>query len=71
MINITNLSVNFAENVTKVTLEVYETKGSVERLRDKLVVNLTGRYQNINDDLYSLVNEELVKNGFNYNQTVG
>jgi len=71
MINITNLSVNFADNVTKVTLEIYETKGSVERLRDKLVVNLVGRYQSINDELYSIINEELVKNGFNYNQTVG
>lgn len=60
MIIITNTSVNHYEDVTAVTVEVYETIGSVEKLKNKFIVNLPGQHT---EDLQSLVYHELNNNG--------
>jgi hypothetical protein len=65
-INITGLSVNYYEDVTKVTVEVYEMIGTIERLKDKLIITLPGKYQNIDDHLVEMVEKELTKNNLNY-----
>lgn len=65
-INITGLSVNYYEDVTKVTVEIYEMIGTIERLRDKLIIPLAGKYQNIDDHLIEMVEKELTKNNINY-----
>jgi len=65
-LNITNLSVNYYEDVTKVTVEIYEMIGTIERLKDKLILTLPGRIQGIDDDLVQKIDEELEKNNYNY-----
>jgi hypothetical protein len=65
-INITGLSVNYYEDVTKVTVEVYEMIGTIERLKDKLIITLPGKYQNIDEHLVEMVEKELTKNNLNY-----
>lgn len=65
-LNITNLAVNYYEDVTKVTVEVHEMLGTIERLKDKLILTLPGRIQNIDDELMQKVDEELEKNNYNY-----
>lgn len=71
MINIVSISTNSISNTTKIVLEVFETKGTVERQIDKLIVTLTGRYDNINEELRNLIDAELKKNGFTYNPISG
>ena len=46
-INVTGIVVNNFENITKVTVEVLEMLGTIQRLKDKLIVTLPGRYNNI------------------------
>lgn len=70
MINVTGLSVNFYENVTKVTVEVYDMIGSLERLKDKLIITLPGQYQNIDEELISKIEEQLNTNGYAHNPTL-
>lgn len=70
MINVTGLSVNFYENVTKVTVEVYDMIGSLERLKDKLIITLPGQYQNIDEDLITKIEEQLNTNGYTHNPTL-
>lgn len=65
-INITGLSVNYYEDVTKVTVEIYEMIGTIERLRDKLIIPLAGKYQSIDEHLIEMVEKELTKNNINY-----
>jgi hypothetical protein len=60
MIIITNTSVNHFEDVTTITAEVYETIGSIEKLKNKFIVNLPGQHTG---DLESLVYQELNNNG--------
>ena len=62
---IISISNNVLENYTKITMEVYETIGTIEKLKDKLILTLKGRY-NSNEDLFNAMEEELNKNGFNY-----
>lgn len=69
-LNITNVSINFFEDITKVTVEVYEMRGSIERLKDKLLITLQGKYQQIDDVLLDMVEKEMTKNGFEYVPTV-
>lgn len=71
MINIISISTNSISNTTKIGIEVYETRGTVEKMVDKLTVTLPGKYGSINDELRTLVDQELTKNGFIYNPTVG
>lgn len=65
-LNVTNLSVNYYEDVTKVTVEIFEMVGTIERLKDKLILTLPGRIQSIDDELIQKIDEELEKNNYNY-----
>lgn len=65
-LNITNLSVNYYDDVTKVTVEIYDMQGTIEKFRDKLILTLPGRIQSIDDELMQKVDEELTKNNYNY-----
>jgi len=69
-INVTGIVVNNFENITKVTVEVLEMMGTIQRLKDKLIITLPGRYNNIDEDLMEKIDEELTKNGYNHNPTV-
>jgi len=69
-IQVTNIAVNYLEDFTKVTLEIYGMKGTVEVLKDKLILTLPGKYNSINDVLMDAVEKELVKNGIDYTPTV-
>jgi hypothetical protein len=69
-INVTGIVVNNFENITKVTVEVLEMMGTIQRLKDKLIITLPGRYNNIDEDLMEKIDEELNKNGYNHNPTV-
>lgn len=62
---IISISNNLLENYTKVTLEIYETCGTIEKLKDKLILTLKGKYDN-NEDLHDAMEKELTNNGFNY-----
>lgn len=65
-INVTNISVNYLENFTKVTLEIYTMQGTVEKLKDKLILTLPEKYNSIDETLMNAIESELSKNGFNY-----
>ena len=69
-INVTGLVVNNFENLTKVTVEVLEMMGSIQRLKDKLIITLPGRYNNIDEELMEKIDEELNRNGYVHNPTV-
>jgi hypothetical protein len=60
------LSVDNFTNVTKVTVEVKETIGTIERLKDTLSLTLSGRYPSIDDNLMEKIYEELDKNKYSY-----
>lgn len=65
-INVTNISVNYLENFTKVTLEIYTMQGTVEKLKDKLILTLPEKYNSIDEVLMNAIELELSKNGFDY-----
>lgn len=65
-LSVTNLAVNYYEDVTKVTVEIYEMMGTIEKFRDKLILTLPGRIQSIDDELLQKIDEELEKNNYNY-----
>jgi hypothetical protein len=69
-LNITNLTVNYFEDISTVTVELYENKGTLEILKDKIVLNLKGKHLTINDELKELVYQELEKNGIEIFKTV-
>jgi molybdopterin biosynthesis enzyme MoaB len=69
-IHVTNVSVNYLEDSTKVTLEIYTMQGTVEKLKDKLILTLPGQYNSIDDTLMGAVEEELTRNGINYTPLV-
>ena len=69
-IQVTNVSVNYLEDSTKITLEIYTMQGTVEKLKDKLILTLPGQYNSIDDTLMSAVEEELTRNGINYTPLV-
>lgn len=69
-INVTGIVVNNFENITKVTVEVLEMMGTIQRLKDKLIVTLPGRYNNIDEELMEKIDEELIRNGYVHNPTV-
>jgi hypothetical protein len=69
-INVTGIVVNNFENLTKVTIDVLEMMGTMQRLKDKLILTLPGRYNNIDEELMQKIDEELTKNGYNHNPTV-
>jgi hypothetical protein len=65
-LNVTFLSVDNYTNVTKVTIEVREMVGTMERLKDTLTLTLAGRYPMVNDLLMEKISEELTKNNYSY-----
>lgn len=65
-LNVSFLSVDNYTNVTKVTIEVKEMMGTMERLKDTLSLTLSGRYPNIDDNLMEKIYEELDKNKYPY-----
>ena len=69
-LNITNLTVNYFEDISTVTVELYENKGTLEVLKDKIVLNLKGKHLTINEELKELVYQELQKNGIEIFKTV-
>jgi hypothetical protein len=71
MINIVSISTNSISNTSKIVLEVFETKGSIEKQIDRLVITLPGRYDSVTEELRTLIDAELVKNGFTYNPISG
>lgn len=64
-LDIISVSTTVLENYTKVTLEIYETTGTIEKMKDKMILTLSGKYSN-NEDLYNAIEKELHKNGINY-----
>jgi hypothetical protein len=65
-LNVTFLSVDNYSNVTKVTVEVREMMGNIERLKDTLSLTLSGRYPSVDDLLMEKILEELKKNNYSY-----
>ena len=65
-LNVTFLSVDNYSNVTKVTVEVREMMGTIERLKDTLSLTLSGRYPSVDDLLMEKILEELKKNNYSY-----
>lgn len=65
-LNVTFLSVDNYTNVTKVTVEIREMVGTIERLKDTLTLTLSGRYPMVNDLLMEKITEELKKNNYSY-----
>lgn len=65
-LNVTFLSVDNYSNVTKVTVEVREMIGTLERLKDTLSLTLAGRYPSVDDLLMEKILEELKKNNYSY-----
>jgi hypothetical protein len=45
-------------------------RGSIERLTDKLLITLQGKYQQVDDVLLDIIGKEMIKNGFEYAPTV-
>lgn len=63
MINITQLTADHVADTTTITAEIYETVGSLQKVKDKVRVILSGIHTTINDDLMTLVNNEIKNNG--------
>ena len=71
MINIVSISTNSISNTTKIVLEIFETKGTIERQIDKVVITIPGKYDSVTEELRNIIDQELQKNGLNYNPTFG
>lgn len=65
---ITNLSTSFADQNTRVTVQIFETIGSVERLENTFVVTVPGKHSIITEELREIIYQELSNSGFAYNQ---
>jgi hypothetical protein len=63
MINITQLTADHVADTTTITAEIYETVGSLQKVKDKVRVILSGIHTTINDDLMTLVDNEIKNNG--------
>jgi hypothetical protein len=61
-INIISISSDYNDNSTKVVLETYEMVGTIEKLKEKLILTLTGKFDNP-EDLNDAIDNELNKNG--------
>ena len=62
MINITQLTADHVADTTTITAEIYETVGSLQKVKDKVRVILSGIHTTINDDLMTLVDNEIRNN---------
>ena len=63
MINITQLTADHVADTTTITAEIYETVGSLQKVKDKVRVILSGIHTTINDDLMTLVDNDIKNNG--------
>jgi hypothetical protein len=63
MINITQLTADHVADTTTITAEIYENVGSIQKVKDKVKVVLQGIHTTINDDLITLVDNEIKNNG--------
>ena len=63
MIIITQLTADHVADTTTITAEIYETVGSLQKVKDKVRVILSGIHTTINDDLMTLVDNEIKNNG--------
>ena len=63
MINITQLTADHVADTTTITAEIYETVGSLQKVKDKVKVILSGIHTTINDNLMTLVDNEIKNNG--------
>ena len=63
MINITQLTADHVADTTTITAEIYETVGSLQKVKDKVKVILSGIHTTINNDLMTLVDNEIKNNG--------
>jgi hypothetical protein len=63
MINITQLTADHVADTTTITAEIYETVGSLQKVKDKVRVSLSGIHTTINDELMTLVDNEIKNNG--------
>jgi hypothetical protein len=61
-INIVSVSSDYNDNSTKVVLETYEMFGTIERFKEKLILTLSGKFDNP-EDLNDAIDNELNKNG--------
>lgn len=64
MINIVNIQNDYSRNLTKVTLELLENLGTIERVKEKLIVTLPKMVSDM-QEIETLVDEELTKNNLN------
>lgn len=65
ILRITNLNIGYLDDHTKVTVELYEQIGTIEKLKEKLIVSLPGKHEATGEHLNNIIEEELRKNGFN------
>ena len=63
MINITQLTADHVADTTTITAEIYETVGSLQKVKDKVRIILSGIHTTINDNLMTLVDNEIKNNG--------
>lgn len=64
MINIINIQNDYSRNLTKVTLELLENLGTIERVKEKLIITLPKMVSDM-QEIETLVDEELTKNNLN------
>jgi hypothetical protein len=63
MINITQLTADHIADTTTITAEIYETVGTIQKVKDKVKVVLQGIHTTIDNTLLQLVEEEIKNNG--------
>ena len=65
MIRIASVGYNTVDQVTKVKIEVYESLGTMIRLKDVLELTLKGMLE-VGEDLDEAIGEELQRNNYEY-----
>ena len=65
MIRILSVATNTVDNVTKVKIEIFESLGTMLRLKDTLELTLKGIYQ-YGEELDEAIGEELQRNNYEY-----
>jgi len=65
MIRIASVGYNTVDQVTKVKIEIYESFGTMIRLKDILELTLKGMLE-VGEDLDEAIGEELQRNNYEY-----
>ena len=65
MINILSINTNHVDYVTKVKLEIYESLGTMQRLKDTLELSLAGILK-YGEELDEAIEQELKRNNYDY-----